>query len=97
MNWISVKEKHFIDIEIFEDGSYSWNGNNNSPSKPFLVGLFVNDNKTGLAKLEYWLVVLSDNGLEERTESETYLLDSWEITDIEFWCVITDPNTAITK
>lgn len=93
MNWINVNDKHFVDIEKFEDGSYRWTENNNCPKEPFLVGLFVVNSKTGFTKLEYWLVILSDNGLEEWTEDDTYPLYCWDITDFEFWCPIVAPKT----
>ena len=94
MNWINTKDKHFVDIEEKQNGSYLWEQNDNCPNEPFLVGLWVFDNKKSKTKFETHLVVLTDNGLEEWTEDDTYPLDCWEITDFEFWCKIESPETV---
>lgn len=92
MNWINVEEKHFVDITIFSNGSYHWEENNNCPNKPFLVGLWVNNNKTETKKFEYYLVVLGENGLEEFTEDGTNSLCAWGLLDIEYWSPIDSPK-----
>lgn len=88
MEWISVKEKHFVDIENFENGRYFWEQNNNCPLEPFLIGLMVD---MPFKRFETHLVILTDKGLEEFTEDDTYPLDCFEITDVEYWCEITPP------
>ena len=95
MNWINVKDKHFVDIKHFEDGSYEWIENQNLPKEPFLVGLFTRNNNNEFATFNYWLVVLGDNGLEEWTENETSHLDCWDILGIEYWCPIASPKTDL--
>lgn len=90
MNWTHIEDKHFVDIEKFEDGSYEWIENNNCPQEPFLVGLYVGDKDNLKVEFCYWLVILTDNGLEEWTEDCTQQL-CYCITDIEYWCKIEKP------
>lgn len=93
MEWINVKDKHFVDIEHFEDGSYKFIGNENLPKGPFLVGVFSFDNKTKKwSNFNYWLVVLGDNGLEEWTEDDTSTFDCCDLLDIEYWCEVARPK-----
>ena len=90
MNWTHIEDKHFVDIEKFEDGSYNWIENNNCPQEPFLVGLYVGDKDNLKTEFCYWLVILTDNGLEEWTEGCREQL-CYNITYIEFWCKIEKP------
>lgn len=92
MEWIDVNDKHFVDIEHFEDGSYKFIGNENLPKGPFLVGAFFYNNKTECTNFNYWLVVLGDNGLEECTEDDTTMFDCCDLLDIEYWCEVAHPK-----
>ena len=95
MEWINVNDKHFVDIEHFEDGSYTFIGNENLPNKPFLVGIFSYNNETGSTSFNYWLVILSDNGLEEFTEEGTVNFPYFGLLDIEYWCEVTPPKKIV--
>lgn len=86
MKWIKTTEKHFIDIKQNDDNSYNWTENNNCPNEPFLVALFTGKDTT--RKFNYWLVILTEKGLEEWTEDKTYPLIGYEITEFEYWCPI---------
>lgn len=91
MEWINIKDKHFIDVEIKEDGSYTWEENNNTPSKPFLVGTFINDFSKNKIKFIYVLVVVTENGLEAVTDDEQFCMN-YEIIDFEYWVEIKEPK-----
>ena len=83
MEWINVEDKHFIDITYLEDGSYLWIENNNCPREPFLVGLYVGNNKTGVTKFDTYLVVLGDKAKENEFEIESIKTGEKEIYTLE--------------
>lgn len=91
MEWINTEDQHFVEIIYFDDGRYMWMANENYPDEPILVGLWVIDTITNKKTFETHLVILTENGLEEWTEEDTYPLDSWEVIDIEYWCKIEPP------
>ena len=93
MEWINVNDKHFVDIEHFEDGTYEWKANKNFPNKPFLVGIFSYNKITEeFTDFNYWLVFLGDYGLQEFTEDGTVNFPCFSILDIEYWCEVTPPK-----
>jgi len=87
MNWINVNDKHFVDLN--PDGT--WVENNNCPPGPFLAGLWVNNKVTGTTTFQWYKVVLTEDGLEEVTDDGSFN-PGWELTDFEYWAVITEPR-----
>lgn len=86
--WISVEERHFVDLEIIEkDNSteYSWTELPCCPQEPFLVGVNTN---TGF---EWARVILTENGLEEVSDYDTTPW-SWSIIDVQYWMIIEEPK-----
>tara|TARA_R110000744_G_scaffold367721_1_gene477309 strand:- start:476 stop:745 length:270 start_codon:yes stop_codon:yes gene_type:complete len=88
MEWINVKDSHFVDLEIKNTDystEYSWTELSTCPQEPFLVG--VNTNKG----FEWAKVVLTDFGLEEVTDDDTQPW-GWSIIDVQYWFKIIPPN-----
>jgi len=83
MKWISVKDKHFVDITHKKGRSYEWEGVIN---EPFIVAVPTNQG---------WCiqqVVLTDEiGLECHGDDEnTYF--GWDILDVTHWMKIEPPK-----
>lgn len=93
MDWINVDDKHFVDITYNEDGRYEWVQNDFCPGSPFLVGLYVYNNVSEKWEFEYYLVVMGDDGLCVVDEDFSEPMSCWGITDIEYWCEVTPPNS----
>ena len=93
MKWIDVNDKHFVDIEHFEDGSYNCKVNENLPKGPFLVGRFLYNNITKeYTDFDYCLLVLGDYGIQEFTEDGTVIFCRWDLLQIEYWCEVVQPK-----
>jgi len=82
MNWTNVKDRHFAKI-IDTEKSYVWES---KYDKPFLAAV---------ATYEGWdieKVILEDGaGLKIYSDNETHPY-GWDMTDVAFWCEITDPE-----
>lgn len=92
MNWINVKDKHFVDITYKGNGgSYEWVENNNCPQEPFLVALRVGNNQTRKYTWEKYMVILTEYGLREVADGDDFYF-GWEVTDVEYWCKVEAPE-----
>lgn len=92
MNWINVKDKHFVDITYETENKYSWIENNNCPQEPFLVAISFTTINTGEVKWEIYRVILTEYGLREVADDDNFDI-GYEVTDIEYWCKIENPST----
>ena len=92
MEWIKVEDVPFVEIIHFDDGKYMWVETKDCPDEPFLVGLWVFDEETDKKYFETHLVILTDDGLEDWTDEGSFLIESWEVIDIEYWCKIEPPE-----
>tara|TARA_R110002020_G_scaffold29185_1_gene92171 strand:- start:257 stop:505 length:249 start_codon:yes stop_codon:yes gene_type:complete len=82
MNWINVKDRHFAQITENEKG-YIWES---KYDKPFLAAVPTNigwDIEKVVLEDEMGLRICSDN------DTHSY---GWEMTDVTFWCEITEPK-----
>ena len=82
MNWINVKDQHFVDIKWWGD-VYTCTQNNWCPNEPFLVGLY------DKGKFEYYLVILTESGLKVHYSEDEYF--DLDLCDVEYWCKIEKP------
>ncbi len=90
MEWINVKDSHFVDIERHEDGSYTWIENNNCPNKPFLVAVPTNKG------WDINQVYLSEHGLQCYNDDDCGYY-GWSIEDVTHWMKIKDPYNIETN
>jgi len=82
MNWINVKDRHFAQITENEKG-YIWES---KYDKPFLAAVPTN------IGWDIEKVVLEDEmGLRICSDNDTHPY-GWEMTDVTFWCEITEPK-----
>lgn len=91
MEWIDTSKDHFVNINYITKDHYKWVEKNNCPQEPFLVAIKVFNNKTNQTRWDKHLVILTEYGLEEVADGETYPL-GWEVTDVSYWCKIENPE-----
>lgn len=84
MNWTNVKEKHFADIEVTENG-YTWESD--MIEEPFMVAL-----ETNKGWCMQQVVLIDEIGLQCYTDDDGYTYFGWEITDVTHWCKLTPPK-----
>ena len=84
MEWISVKTKHFADIEQTKNG-YKWESN--MIDEPFMVAVPTNKG---------WCiqqVILTDGvGLQCYTDDDGGTYFGWDVTDVTHWFKTENPK-----
>lgn len=82
MEWIDVKENHFVDLEVY-DTDYQWTGRVDGP---FMVAVPTNNG------YEIQQVILVDEvGLQcYGDDGPSYY--GWQITDVTHWFEPTNPS-----
>ena len=95
MNWISVEDKHFVDI-LYSDTENKhicgWTTNENTPNGTFLVGSEVGNAKTRQFKFEWYRVIMTDDDIMLYSDENDFESFGWSISDIQYWMEIKEPN-----
>jgi len=87
MEWINVNKKHFVDLELYKDGSYKWGG---QVGTPFMVAVPLSSGGWCIQQ-----VVLTDGiGLECHTDDDGNTYFGWDITDVTHWMEIEPPEAT---
>ena len=96
MNWISVEDKHFVDVTYSDKEKKHilvWTESENTPAGTFLVGLNVYNGKTKEVKFEWYRVIMTDDDLMEYSEENDLQPFCWSISDIQYWMEVNCPLT----
>ena len=88
MNWISTKEKHFVDFYQAEEHFNDWVKNDNCPEEPFLVGF------NTVVGFDYYLVIYDEDRESILLYTDEAALEfGYRVDEVDYWCKINnDPD-----